>query len=120
MGINLTAANRVVIFDVCWNPSHDIESLYRVYRYGQTKPVFIYRLVSAGTMEARVFSRQILKQTISKNVVDGNPTKRILDRSSVSELFDFKETSSFVSQDQLKEELPKATQDSVLMGLFSR
>ena len=46
--LDLAAASRVIVFDANWNPSHDLQAVYRAYRYGQTRPVFVYRLIAEG------------------------------------------------------------------------
>lgn len=69
-GINLCAANRVVLMDVNWNPSHDCEACCRVFRFGQSKEVFIYRLITEDTIEDKVHYRQIKKELLSNWVVD--------------------------------------------------
>jgi len=51
LGVNMVAANRVVLFDCNFNPSYDLQAIFRTYRYGQTRPCFVYRLVGWGTME---------------------------------------------------------------------
>ena len=50
MGINLVAANRVVLFDTNWNPAIDRQAHFRCFRYGQTKRVFVYKLVAQGLL----------------------------------------------------------------------
>lgn len=61
-GLNITSANKVVIFDPHWNPSYDLQAQDRAYRIGQTRDVDVFRLVSAGTIEEIVYARQIYKQ----------------------------------------------------------
>ncbi|KAI5887646.1 uncharacterized protein SCHCODRAFT_01160285 [Schizophyllum commune H4-8] len=61
-GINLTAANKVVIFDPNWNPAHDLQAMDRAFRYGQTRDVYVYRLLGGGSLEELVYARQLYKQ----------------------------------------------------------
>ena len=60
--MNITSANKVVIFDPNWNPSYDLQAQDRAYRIGQLRDVEVFRLVSAGTIEEIVYARQIYKQ----------------------------------------------------------
>ncbi|KAI0180328.1 SNF2 family N-terminal domain-containing protein [Hypoxylon sp. FL1284] len=69
LGVNLTGANRVIIFDPDWNPSTDVQARERAWRLGQKKEVTIYRLMTAGTIEEKIFHRQIFKQFLSNKVL---------------------------------------------------
>ncbi|CAN8105766.1 unnamed protein product [Discula destructiva] len=62
VGLNITSANKVVIFDPHWNPAYDLQAQDRAYRIGQLRDVEVYRLVAAGTIEEIVYARQIYKQ----------------------------------------------------------
>ena len=65
MGIDLTGADRVVLIDPDWNPQTDAQARERAWRLGQTKPVTVYRLIVAGTIEEKIYHRQIFKTQLS-------------------------------------------------------
>jgi SNF2 family DNA or RNA helicase len=68
VGLNLPAASRVVLFDSSWNPATDAQAAVRAFRMGQTKPVFVYRLVSYGAMEGHVYDRSVSKAQLARQV----------------------------------------------------
>ena len=61
LGINLTSANKVVVFDPNWNPSWDMQAQDRAYRIGQRKDVEVYRFIASNTIEEKVYQRQLYK-----------------------------------------------------------
>ncbi|KAF5396990.1 DNA repair and recombination protein RAD54B [Paragonimus heterotremus] len=69
MGLNLTGADHLILYDVDWNPANDAQALARVWRPGQSRPVRLYRLITADSLEERMFQRQAAKTALSFNAV---------------------------------------------------
>ncbi|ORY50968.1 hypothetical protein BCR33DRAFT_846629 [Rhizoclosmatium globosum] len=92
LGINLTGANRVLIFDPDWNPSTDVQARERAWRLGQTRDVAVYRLMMSGTIEEKIYHRQIYKQFLTNKILSdpsggGGSHKRFFDSRSMKDLF---------------------------------
>ncbi|KNC53702.1 uncharacterized protein AMSG_01413 [Thecamonas trahens ATCC 50062] len=111
VGINLVTATRAILFDVSWNPAHDLQATYRLYRFGQQRPVFIYRLVSDGTMEAKIFGRQMLKQSLALRVVDDAVVERFFHSRALRDLFEL------VERDECEIDADVVTRDAWLQGV---
>ncbi|CAK7268422.1 DNA-dependent ATPase protein rad54 [Sporothrix epigloea] len=90
-GINLIGANRLVLFDPDWNPAADQQALARVWRDGQKKDCFVYRFITTGTIEEKIFQRQSHKQSLSTCVVDSaEDVERHFSLDGLKELFQFR------------------------------
>ncbi|KAG2128506.1 SNF2 family N-terminal domain-containing protein [Suillus cothurnatus] len=69
LGINLTAADTVIFYDQDWNPQMDIQAQDRAHRIGQTKPVLVFRLVTAHTIETKIMHRATEKRKLEALVI---------------------------------------------------
>lgn len=85
VGLNLTRANNVISLDLGWAQAIEAQSFDRVHRLGQTRPVFVQRLVIADTVEDRVLAMQERKQTLADGSLGEGSGKKI-GRLSVKEL----------------------------------
>ncbi|KAK8088782.1 hypothetical protein PG997_003743 [Apiospora hydei] len=110
LGLNITSANRVVIMDSKWNPQQEQQAVGRAFRIGQTKPVFVYRLVCGGTLEVKLHHRQIFKMQLAQRVVDDQ--KPIPKAQRLAELFNM---PSDPEPGEVMEHLGK---DAVLDGIL--
>lgn len=86
-GLNMQEANRVIIFDFGFNPAWEEQAIGRSYRFGQRKPVFVYRFLAGGTFEANIYNTQMFKTTLAKRVVDKKNPKRHAKRNTKEYLY---------------------------------
>ena len=87
-------ASRVVIFDPDWNPSTDMQARERAWRIGQSRDVTIYRLLTSGTIEEKIYHRQIFKQLLVNRVLKDPTQRRIFKSSDLYDLFSLNEGTS--------------------------
>ncbi|KAL7979994.1 hypothetical protein Chor_004463 [Crotalus horridus] len=103
VGLTLTAASRVVIFDPSWNPATDAQAVDRAYRIGQKDNVIIYRLITCGTVEEKIYRRQVFKDSlIRQSMGDKKNPYRYFSRQELRELFTMEDTRSSATQLQLQ------------------
>ncbi|KAF5385986.1 hypothetical protein D9615_002412 [Tricholomella constricta] len=69
VGINLIGASRLCLIDSDWNPSHDLQSMARCHRDGQKRPVYIYRFLTAGAIDEKIYQRQVTKLGLSSSLI---------------------------------------------------
>ncbi|XP_071979456.1 DNA excision repair protein ERCC-6-like [Engystomops pustulosus] len=103
VGLTLTSADRVVIFDPSWNPATDAQAVDRAYRIGQQANVVIYRLITCGTVEEKIYRRQIFKDSIIRQTTGEkkNPF-RYFSKQELKELFSLEDTRTSTTQIQLQ------------------
>ncbi|CAE6468893.1 unnamed protein product [Rhizoctonia solani] len=75
VGLNLIGASRLILIDSDWNPSHDLQSMARIHRDGQKRPVFIYRLITTGTIDEKIYQRQVTKLGLSNSLMSESSGK---------------------------------------------
>ncbi|KAK4530369.1 hypothetical protein CCYA_CCYA04G1226 [Cyanidiococcus yangmingshanensis] len=93
LGLNLTGADRVIIYDPDWNPTSDTQARERAWRIGQERPVAVYRLLTRGTIEEKIYHRQIFKTFLSEKVLHDPRKRRFFKRRDIQELLTLNDDS---------------------------
>ncbi|KAK5944113.1 putative ATPase [Knufia obscura] len=78
-GINLAAADTVILFDSDWNPQQDLQAMDRAHRIGQTRPVIVYRFATRGTVEETLLLKADSKRRLEKLVIQKGKFKSLID-----------------------------------------
>lgn len=91
----------MILFDPDWNPAIDNQALARVWRSGQQKPCYVYRFFGVGTLEEVCYERQVAKEGLAGEVVDGDAESRKFSSDELKSLFspNFDSRSNFHDRD---------------------
>jgi len=90
-GLNLIGASRLVLFDLDWNPATDLQAMARVHRDGQKRPCFIYRMLTQGALDEKIFQRQVSKTGLADSIVDNKANVSGFTREELRNLFELDE-----------------------------
>ncbi|KAG8185030.1 hypothetical protein JTE90_017053 [Oedothorax gibbosus] len=100
VGLNLIGASRIVLYDIDWNPANDLQAMARIWRDGQKQSVFVYRLLTTGTIEEKIYQRQISKQCLSGSVLNPNSNEKLkFSKDELKDLFTLYEDTLCLTHD---------------------
>lgn len=111
-GLNLIGGNRLVLFDPDWNPAVDKQAAARCWRDGQKKRCFTYRFLGTGTVEEKIFQRQLSKEGL-QSVVDDKEQVNALSTKDLRNLFRLRCNTPSDTHDKLRCERCQIIQDNV-------
>ncbi|KAK2975847.1 hypothetical protein RJ640_022864 [Escallonia rubra] len=86
LGINLTAADTCILYDSDWNPQMDLQAMDRCHRIGQTKPVHVYRLATAQSVEGRILKRAFSKLKLEHVVIGQGQFKQERSKTNATDM----------------------------------
>ncbi|SPQ96198.1 DNA repair and recombination protein RAD54B [Plasmodiophora brassicae] len=86
-GLNLIGACRLVLFDNDWNPATDEQAMARIWRDGQRFPCVIYRLLTVGGIDEKIFQRQLTKQELALVIDNKDQNVQRMSRDDLKQLF---------------------------------
>lgn len=110
-GLNLIGGNRLVLFDPDWNPAVDKQAAARCWRDGQRKRCFTYRFLATGTVEEKIFQRQLSKEGL-QSVVDDKEQVNALSTKDLRNLFKLRTGTPSDTHDKLRCERCRIIQDN--------
>ncbi|KAI0375644.1 hypothetical protein BV20DRAFT_959644 [Pilatotrama ljubarskyi] len=88
VGLNLIGASRLCLMDSDWNPSHDLQSMARIHRDGQKRPVYIYRFLTTGSIDEKIYQRQVTKLGLSESLMGSGSSESKSDSFTRKDLLD--------------------------------
>jgi len=100
-GLNLIGGNRLVLFDPDWNPAVDKQAAARCWRDGQKKRCFTYRFLATGTVEEKIFQRQLSKEGL-QSIVDDKEQCNTLSTKDLKNLFKLRHGTPSDTHDKLR------------------
>lgn len=86
-GLNLIGASRLILFDVDWNPATDIQAMARIHRDGQKNHCRIYRVILKGSLEEKIWQRQVTKLGLADSVMENKDSVAQFSTAELRDLF---------------------------------